>query len=67
MIETRESSLDDFIDYIGETYDRLSPEALQVFKDQVEAIGKSYPRPVTLRYEYDVENNTITVSVAQRN
>jgi hypothetical protein len=59
----RTSSLDDFIDHLKETYERLPPEAWQAFKDQVEAIGKSYGE-VTLQYVYDVENNTITVSIA---
>ena len=60
----RNDTLDDFVDYLGETYQRLSPEALQAFKDQVIALGRTHGRPVTLRYEYDVDNNTITVSVA---
>jgi YD repeat-containing protein len=59
----RNDTLDDFIDHLKETYD-LSPGAWQAFKDQVEAIGRTHGEGTTLRYEYDVENNTITVSVA---
>jgi hypothetical protein len=66
-LEQRESSLDDFIAHLHDTYPRVPPEAWQDFKDQVEAIGEQYEGIVTLRFDYDVETNTITVSVAQPN
>jgi hypothetical protein len=53
----------------------VPPEAWQDFKDQVAAIvaqwrsslGEKHSGTVTLRYDYDVETNTITVSVAKPN
>jgi hypothetical protein len=63
----REGSLDEFIAQLAETYPRVSLEAWQDFKDQVEAIGEHHHGTVTLRFDYDVETNTIKVSVAQPN
>jgi YD repeat-containing protein len=60
----RSASLDEFIDHLGETYEHLSPEALQAFKDQVIALGQGHGPGITLQYEYDANHNTITVSVA---
>jgi hypothetical protein len=65
-LEQRESSLDDFIEVLKETYTQLSPEAWQAFKDQIKTFGKQHGK-VTLKYDVDVETNTITVSVAQPN
>jgi hypothetical protein len=66
-LEQRAGSLDEFIEHLHDTYPRVPPEAWQAFKDQVEAIGEQYGGIVTLRFDYDVETNTITVSVAQPN
>ena len=66
-LEQRAGSLDEFIEHLHDTYPRVPPEAWQNFKDQVVAIGEQYHNNVTLMYDYDVETNTITVSVAQPN
>jgi hypothetical protein len=60
----RNASLDEFIDHLKETYEQLPPGAWQAFKDQVIALGKGYGGGIMLQYVVDVENNTITVSVA---
>jgi hypothetical protein len=60
----REGSLDEFIAHLAETYPRVPLEAWQDFKDQVETLGEQHGGIVTLRFDYDVETNTIKVSVA---
>jgi hypothetical protein len=64
--EVREGSLDEFIAHLHANYPRVPPEAWQDFKDQVAAIGKQHGT-VTLKYDVDVETNTIKVSIAQPN
>jgi hypothetical protein len=66
-LEQREGTLDEFIAHLADTYPRLPPEAWQEFKDQVVALGEEHGGIVTLRFDYDVENNTIKVSVAHPN
>jgi hypothetical protein len=65
-LEQRAGSLDEFIEVLKETYNQLPPAAWEEFKDQVVAIGKLCGT-VTLKYDVNVETNTITVSVAQLN
>jgi len=63
----RESTLDDFIAHLQETYTRVSPEAWQDFKAQVIAIGNQYGGNVPCQFTYDPGNNTIKASIARRN
>jgi hypothetical protein len=66
-LEQRAGTLDEFIAHLADTYPQLPLEAWQDFKDQVVALGEEHGGIVTLRFDYDVETNTITVGVAQPN
>jgi hypothetical protein len=65
-LEQRTSSIDEFIAHLADKYPQMPKEAWQDFKEQVTAMGKQHGT-VTLKYDVDVETNTITVSIAQLN